>query len=286
MKVAVIGVGTMGRWLAEFSRDNLGDTMVADIDGRNAKRVAAELKLKFRSPSEAAADADLVIIAVPISKTVGVLRTTAKTMKRGAMLADVSSVKEEAVAAMKKIGGGLELASIHPLFGSGARTVEGKDFLLIPVKTGPIYKRLREKLDELGARVTELGAEEHDKLMGIIQCMRHFAMISYLVTLKSLKDFEKIKGLRTPISASLMNAAKASLTGSPELYIEIQAHNRHSKIIRRQMLESCHRLDAIFSAKDSKKMEKLFKELMNFIGPDEVQKAYTAVYKDFEGGAT
>lgn len=283
MKVAVIGVGAMGCWLARFARDSLGDVVVADINRRKAARVAVNLGVKSKPPLEAAAEADLILVAVPISKTAEVVKSLAGVTKRDALIADISSVKEDIVATMKEIGGETELASIHPLFGPGATTVEGKDFLVVPVRTGKIYRRLKRDLGRLGAKVTEIGEEEHDKLMAIVQCLTHFTLVSYLKTLQSLKDFEKLREVRTPMYASLMNLAKSVLAGNPQVFGELQVYNRYARIIRSKILESCRTLDMTFSAKDAKDMERIFGEITDFFDPSSIRKAYADLYKHFEG---
>jgi prephenate dehydrogenase len=284
LKIAILGTGMMGRWLARFAKENLGEVIVADINRRKAGRFAVELKVKSKHPLEAAAEADFVLVAVPISKTVEVVKAVAGVVKRGAMIADVSSVKEDVVAAMKEIGGEIELTSIHPLFGPGATTIEGKDFLIVPVRTGKLYRWLKRSLTKLGARVTELGAEEHDKLMAIIQCLTHFTLISYLTTLRSLRDFEKLREVRTPMFAFLMDLAKAVLACNPQVFGELQVHNRYARLIRSRVMESCRSLDTIFSAKDAKEMERIFEDMGSFLEPKSVRKAYASLYKRFEGG--
>jgi prephenate dehydrogenase len=200
------------------------------------------------------------------------------------MIADICSVKEDVVAAMREIGGETELASIHPLFGPGATTVEGKDFLIVPVRTGKLYRWLKRSLAKLGARVTEVGAEEHDKLMAIIQCLTHFTLISYLMALRSLRDFGRPQNIRTPMFASLTDLARAVLACNPQVFGELQVHNRYARLIRSRVLESCRSLDMIFLAKDAKEMKRIFEDVGGFFDPGSVRKAYANLYKRFEEG--
>ncbi|MBA7608413.1 hypothetical protein ES703_15590 [subsurface metagenome] len=286
MKVAIIGTGAMGRWLVGFAKQNLGEVVLADAIAAKAERVATEFGVNFRSVPEAAAEAELVLVAVPISKTPDVIKSLAGQVQRGTLLADVSSVKSDVIEAMQTIEAKVELVSLHPLFGPGATSVKGKDFVAIPVKPGKRYAALKHRLLELGARVTEMGAEDHDRLMAIIQCMTHFVLLAYLNALKSMKELKRAEKLRTPMFATLLDLAKTVLAGNLELYGEIQVHNRYARVVRSSLLEACRSLDVAFSAGDVKSLKASFKEALAPWKSAEVKNAYEKMYELFEEGKT
>ncbi|MDI6643310.1 MAG: prephenate dehydrogenase/arogenate dehydrogenase family protein [Candidatus Hodarchaeaceae archaeon] len=284
MKVAVIGTGAMGRWLAGFAKQNLGEVVVADISATKAEKIASELCVSSKPIMEAAAEADLVLVAVPISKTPEVVKSLAKVARKDALIADVASVKSDVVEAMQEVKVKLELVSIHPLFGPGATSIKGKDFVVVPVRPGKRYAELKRILVGLGARVSEMEAEEHDRLMAIIQCMTHFVLLAYLNAIKSMRGLKQAEKLRTPMFATLMNLAKAVLAGNPELYGELQVYNRYARMVRSSMLEACRSLDIAFSAGDAKSARAMFKEALAPFGAGEAKRAYEGLYKQFEGG--
>ena len=286
MRVAVIGAGAMGKWLANFAKHNLGEVTVADINSARAKDVASELGASAKPIKEAAAQAELLLIAVPISKTPETVRSLAEIAPKDALLADVASVKSDVVDVMRKIKTNIELVSVHPLFGPGAVSIAGKDIVVVPVKPGKRYSELKKRMVELGARVTEMDAEQHDRLMAIIQCMTHFVLLAYLTAIKSMKELKRAKEIRTPMFAALTNLAKAVLAGNPELYGELQVHNRYAKIVRSSMLEACRLLDIAFSAGDAKSAKTIFKEVLAPFGAEEAKQAYQELYKKFDGGIT
>ena len=283
MKVAIIGAGVMGRWLADFSKKKLGEVTIFNIRPLKAKKVASELGVKAGSFEDAVADADIVLIAVPIPYTPKFVKAAAKIAKKGALVADVASVKSDVVKTMRKIKGNIELVSIHPLFGPGASSLKGKDFVVVPVKPGKRYSEIKKLFVKLGARVTEMGAEEHDKVMAIIQCMTHFVLLTYLHAIKSMKGSKRAKELRTPMFAKLMTVAKSILAGNPKLYGELQAHNKYAKVARSSVLEACRTLNATFSTGDAKMVETAFNEALAPFGADEIRRAYQELYRQFEG---
>ncbi|TEU13536.1 MAG: prephenate dehydrogenase/arogenate dehydrogenase family protein [Hadesarchaea archaeon] len=286
MKVAIIGTGAMGRWLVDFAKQNLGEVVLADAIAAKAERVATEFGVNFRSVPEAAAEAELVLVAVPISKTPDVIKSLAGQVQRGTLLADVSSVKSDVIEAMQTIEAKVELVSLHPLFGPGATSVKGKDFVVIPVKPGKRYAALKNRLLELGARVTEMGAEDHDRLMAIIQCMTHFVLLTYLNALKSMKELKRAEKFRTPMFATLLDLAKTVFAGNLELYGELQVHNKYARVVRSSLLEACRSLDVAFSAGDVKSLNASFKEALAPWKSAEVKNAYKRMYELFEEGKT
>jgi len=286
VKVAVIGAGAMGQWLAGFVKQNLDEVVVADVSATKAERVAKELGISSKSVAEAAAEAELVLVAVPISKTPEVIKSLTGQVQRGVLIADITSVKSDVVEVMKTIEAKVELVSLHPLFGPGAASVKGKDFVVVPVKPGQRYAALKNRLIELGARVTEMDAEEHDRLMAITQCMTHFVLLVYLDALKSMKGLKQAEKLRTPMFATLLDLAKSVLAGNPELYGELQVRNRYARVVRSSLLEACRSLDVAFSAGDAKSVRAIFKEALAPWGLAEAKNVYKRMYERFEEGKT
>lgn len=283
MKVAVIGTGEMGRWLAKFSK-RLGEVAVVSRSAAKSRRVAAELKVSSMPARDAAAWADIILVAVPISQTPAMLAELAKVARSGSLLADVASVKTGAVDAMKRITADLELVSIHPLFGPGATSLRNKDIVVVPVRPGKLYKELKRALAKKGARVTEMDADTHDRVMAIVQCMSHFVLLAYMHSIKSVSGLKQADRLRTPIFSNLMNLAKASMTGNPDLYGELQVQNKYAKVVRSSMMESFHSLDAAFSKGDAKAVRNIFKGALAQFGQNDVKRSYEGLYKQFEGG--
>jgi prephenate dehydrogenase len=287
MKVAIIGAGAMGKWFASFAKRNLGEVTVADIDIAKARKVAREVGVKAAETCEdAVAQVDAVIIAVPIAKTPQVVKSMARVMRAGSLLMDVASAKGDVVDAMNKLDVELELVSLHPLFGPGATTLKGKDFVAIPVKPGKRYAQFKNRLTKLGARITEMEAEEHDKVMAISQCLTHFVLLSYLAALKSMKEIKLAEKLRTPMFNALLESAKAALAGSPDLYGEVQVMNKYAKLTRRIFMDACSSLDDAFKGHDVRAIRKIFEEALAIWGQAGTQAAYKQLYEHFEGGKT
>ncbi|MCS7131552.1 MAG: prephenate dehydrogenase/arogenate dehydrogenase family protein [Hadesarchaea archaeon] len=283
MRIAVIGAGAMGRWFVNFARQNLGEVVVVDVDVKKAKSAAQELGVRAaKSVEGAVAKADIAIVAVPIAKTPEVVRSLSQLMRENSLLMDIASVKSDVVGVMTELRAGPELVSIHPLFGPGAKDVKGKDFLVVPVRPGEIYAKFKQRLLELGARVTEVEAEEHDRLMAVSQSLTHFVLLSYLSTLNSMKDSRRASSLRPPMFDALLDVALALLAGNPDMYGEIQVFNKYSQLARSVLMEACNSLNIAFAAGDVKAVRKIFSDAMELWGKGEAQEAYRRLYEHFE----
>lgn len=286
MKIAIIGAGAMGKWLARFAKQNLGEVTLADIDVAKAKKVAKEVSVKVVGTCEGAvAKTHIAIIAVPIAKTPEVVKSLAEKMRAGSLLMDVASAKSDVVDAMKELDPDikLELVSIHPLFGPGATTLKGKDFVAVPVKPGKRYTSFKNRLTRLGARVTEMEAEKHDKVMAISQCLTHFVLLSYLSALKATKEMKLAEKLRTPMFNALLELAKSVLAGNQDLYGEVQVTNKYAQLTRSVLMEACRSLDVAFAAGNVKAAREIFDEALSLWGEPDAQAAYKRLYGHFEG---
>lgn len=283
MRIAVVGAGEMGRWLAKFSK-RLGEVVISDVNLRKARRWAQELKVKADSWDRAVANAEIIFIAVPISATPEVLKKVAGLVRQGALLVDVASVKLEVVKAMEEIGQDVELVSIHPLFGPGASSLKNKDIVAIPVRPGKRYRKLKGFLVRNGARIVETDAELHDRTMAVVQCLSHFILLAYARTLQSLDRGRLTGKVRTPMFSALMTLAKAASAGRPELYLDIQQQNKYAGLVRCSALEAFHSLDASLAKGDLKAIKEILDGMMALFGKNEVRRAYKNLYRQFERG--
>lgn len=263
-----MGSGAMGRLFARFFLEWGWEVDLTDVERKKAERAKKELGIRKTIPAEAA---DMVLVATPISETPKVLEEMSRKMKKGALLVEISSVKEQIVSTMQRLKHkGLELVALHPLFGPGVITLRGERFAVVPVKTGEVFQKLCEKLRAEGAELIRTSAKEHDSKLARNQALSHLLLLSYL----SLCDRGK---LHTRLSRTLLDLAKAMLAGNPSLYYEIQTLNRHTSRVREELRRFNDRLDRILSEKKKGEFEKLFRSLVRRYGK-EVEQAYRRLY--------
>ncbi|MFD1343527.1 prephenate/arogenate dehydrogenase family protein [Litorisediminicola beolgyonensis] len=159
------------------------------------------------SIAEAVADADLVVLAVPVGAMGAVAAEIAPHLKPGATVTDVGSVKRTVITEVgPHLPETVHFIAGHPLAGtehsgpeSGFSTLFDNRFtLLVPVEgTDPeAVARLRTFWERLGARVEEMDAEHHDLVLAVTSHTPHliaYTMVGVADDLRRVTDSEVIK---------------------------------------------------------------------------------------------
>jgi prephenate dehydrogenase len=163
--IGLIGYGRFGKFAA---RRLASRTRLVVHDTRYTTGHRRGDRFRMVSLDEAAGQ-EVVILAVPVSALRPVLRDIRPHLRPGALVVDVSAVKEGPVRWMKAIlPKGIEILGTHPLFGpdSAARSVRGKTVVLCPVRLSRARLRAVERmLSGVGIRTLRLSPKEHDRLM-------------------------------------------------------------------------------------------------------------------------
>ncbi len=271
----------MGKWFAELGKERGWNVVVSDKDQERARKVADDLGMEFgRNEEEAVRGADIVVVSVPIKETSRVVRKISVTLEDDSLLVDIASVKEEVVKTMEGLETNSELASIHPLFGPGAKNLKDKIIVSVPVKPGETYEALMSSLSEDGANVIEMGAEKHDKIMSITQNLTHFTLLTFLSSFEEMEYAEESKSFSTPMFRGLLDLSTAFLKVNPEVCGDIQTENRYGNIARKAFREASRKIDRALEEGDIKIIRDLFENFYDKIDSKEINSAYEKLYEE------
>jgi len=200
-KIAIIGVGLIGGSIGLAVKKKRLAGEVVGVSRRESSRKKA---LKFKAVDTATLDfekgiqdADLVILAVPVGNILSLARKAVKHMKKGAILTDVGSSKENIVPEAEKVAGKkANFIGSHPMAGSDKRSVMNashgifNNAPLILTKTKYTDPRSLRKLKTfwrmLGCRVFIISPEKHDKLASLASYLPH--VVSFMLALSQTKD--------------------------------------------------------------------------------------------------
>ncbi|NYT02393.1 MAG: prephenate dehydrogenase/arogenate dehydrogenase family protein [Methanosarcinales archaeon] len=238
------GTGDTGSWFARYFRDRGFVVLVWGPSGK--VQVAESMGVAWASDLDRAVEeSDVVVISVPIERTVEVIRDLAPRMKPGSLLMDVTSLKSEPLRAMDAFApAGVEVLGTHPMFGPTMPRLEGQTIILTPAKgRGQAWLvRLREIFEADGASIEVLSAEEHDEIMAVVQALTHFAYIGIGSALRAL-DFDVARSRRfmSPVYEIMLDFVGRILDQSPELYASIQQNPRATRV-RQVFIGECMRL--------------------------------------------
>jgi prephenate dehydrogenase len=187
-KIAVIGLGLIGGSLALSLKSVNKDFVISgyDIEGEsmNIAKYRNIIDIIAGSYEEAVYNADLIIIATPISNIVEVMNNIKNYLKKGAIITDVGSAKEKIVSEAREIlPEDVVFIGGHPMAGSeneGILSATGDLFknvfyILTPTDTtiSAALVTLHSILTKIGAKVISIDPKEHDENVALISHLPH-----------------------------------------------------------------------------------------------------------------
>lgn len=270
MKIAIIGGGgKMGQWLCRFLAGEDIEVIIADKDPKS-------LKAAWKSPlvtitpdsGEAAAEADIVIISVPINKFETAVKEIAPRVRPGSIVADVTSVKAGPVSIMREHIGQAVVLGGHPLFGPNVTALIGQNVVLTPVsdKEKAVAEKAAGCLREWGAEVKIMKPEVHDRMMSVVQGLSHFAAIAAADALVGLGDLKEMKEVSTTTFGIFLNYINSVIGDDPELYAAIQMEHTQMEDIYKALTQSVEKFAGFVKTKDTDSFVRRMKELKEFLG--------------------
>lgn len=210
-RVALIGLGLIGSSLSHaMRRGGLARAIVGHAQSERTRTTAARLGLAnpvYATAAEAARDADLIILCVPVGACGEVAREIGPNLKAGAILTDVGSVKG---AIVRDVGPfvpkGVHFIPGHPIAGtehSGpeagfAELFDGRWCILTPPAgtDQAAVDKLAAFWRACGSQVEVMDAQHHDLVLGITSHVPHLIAYNIVNTARHLEqvtDSEVIK---------------------------------------------------------------------------------------------
>ena len=198
-RLALIGCGLMGGSFALALREA---GLVAHIAGYSASEGSRQKALQMgaideacASIAQAVADADLVLLAVPVAMTASCLGEMQPALSANALVMDVGSTKTDVVhAAREKLGDKLSgFVPAHPIAGKEMAGIEHAEAALYRdrlVVLTPLDETRAEQLSlarqvwqALGSQVQQLSPQDHDAAFAAVSHLPHltaFALVHAL----------------------------------------------------------------------------------------------------------
>ena len=208
-KITIIGgAGRMGKFFSEQLRAAGHEVSVLE---------AADWEYADKLLSHA----ELVIVSVPIERTVSAIKRAAKYMTPTAALCDITSLKSEPVKAMLLNHCG-PVMGLHPMFGPNVKSLAEQKVVVCPGRNDEEFQWLLDFIKSQGGELILSSPEEHDELMVIIQATRHFSRFSLGVFLASEKiDIERSLSMSSPSYSQEIDIVKRLFAQSPHLCVDI-----------------------------------------------------------------
>jgi cyclohexadieny/prephenate dehydrogenase len=240
-RVALIGVGLIGSSLAHaLRRDSPGTTIVACARRPETLAAAERLGLADASthdPAEAVAEADLVVIATPLSAYAEIGRQIGPALKPGAVVTDVGSVKEIVIRDLgPSLPPGVGFVPGHPVAGtehSGpeagfAELFRDRWCILIPLPETATedLAAVGRMWERAGMRVVTMSAAHHDRVLAMTSHLPH--LIAYTIVGTATNLEESLKSEVIEFSASGFRDFTRIAASDPVMWRDIFLSNREA----------------------------------------------------------
>lgn len=195
-RLCIIGVGLIGGSIARGVRaKGLAQVLVGvDADPANLTAALAQgvIDAGQSSPAAGAADADLVVIAVPVGAVEAVLRELKPTWSERTVYTDAGSTKCDVISAAERVFGNVPANFVpgHPIAGaeqsgvdaSKADLYNGKRVILTPVDNtaAAALERVESLWTGLGGRIARMDPHHHDEVLAATSHLPH--VLAFVLT--------------------------------------------------------------------------------------------------------
>jgi prephenate dehydrogenase len=266
-KVAVIGAGGMGSWFARFFKSRGDSVTVSDRDQRRARLLASKIRVRWTSSNvEAVQGSDIVILATPANVVSNVVNEILPALKENALLVDICAVKSAVMPALRLAEKhGVQVASIHPMFGPLASGLREKKVLV--VRTGGGQRgsnKVKHILED--ARILLTDPQVHDKLTALTLALPHFLNMAFAITVsrRSVAEIRKFAG-RT---FNLQMLLAETVASEPETTADIQIMNKEFRVILRDLQRNIGLLAETVNRQDRAELIAYYQRIREHLSSD------------------
>jgi cyclohexadieny/prephenate dehydrogenase len=271
-KVCIIGCGLIGSSLARaIKKNNLAKKIVSSNRSDSINKKVIELNIADDSSSntkEMVIDSDLVVIATPLSSYEDVIVKIKNSLKKGAILTDVGSVKENVIKLIEKhLPENISWIPSHPIAGteeSGPETGFAELFqnrwcILTPTTKAKEkdINLLQVFWEKIGSKVDTMEAKKHDYILSITSHIPH--LIAYNIVNTSLDFQDEKESNIVKYSAGGLRDFTRIAASNPIMWRDIFIQNKQntSEMIDK-FIENLEDLKKAIKNQDGNKLEKIF----------------------------
>ncbi len=235
-QLAIVGIGLLGGSVAKGARAGGLARRIIGV-GRASERLRpalddGTLDAAVTDLDAAVREADFIVLAAPVLAIEGLLERVWRAAPDGALITDVGSTKRNIVRAADRLAARRPLAFVgsHPLAGSeqaGYRVARadlfrGATVVVTPTEATELaaLKKTTEFWEALGARVTSLDPETHDRTVAAISHLPH------LIACALVDGAGRVEPAALELAARGFRDTTRIAAGDPDMWTEIFLANR------------------------------------------------------------
>jgi len=237
------GAGKMGGWFAQFLYTQGFEVEIADPRAP----AAANGKADWRDTD---LKQDYIVVAAPLNATNEVLHELAARRPPGVVF-DVGSLKSPLRSGLAALSAaGVQVASLHPMFGPDAELLSGRHVIFIDLGAEALEKA-RALFAPTMAEQVVMTLEEHDRLIAYVLGLSHAVNIAFFTVLaESGEAAPKLAQLSSTTFDAQLDVARRVAQENPDLYYEIQSLNDYGGESLAALSQAVQRLRGAVGARD------------------------------------
>ena len=195
-------------------------------------------------------EAELVLISVPIEQTLTIIEQTAKYITSTTALADITSIKTKPVEKMLACHPGAVMG-LHPMFGPNHNSFAAQKIVVCSGRYDNSFRWFLDFMTSQGGELIFCQPQEHDRLMAIVQAVRHFSQLGFGIFLNDEEvDLERSLSLASPNYLSEYEAVERFFGQNPSMYIDIMLATETSCQAIAQLAETYQHIATLVTKKD------------------------------------
>ncbi len=221
--LVVGGSGRMGEWFCRFLSNRGADVALWDPRGRL-------LGYRNLKAIELGAQRNIIVIASPLGAASRELKQVLACEPSG-LVFDLCSIKSHIAKLLKDAAAkGVQVTSIHPMFGPGACSPMGRNVVVCDCGSAEAVDRVTVLLREAGANVSRTSLDRHDELMAYVLGLSHLCSLLFVGTIRAARENpESLCMVQGPSFQKMCRMARELSSESKRVYHDIQALNPNTR---------------------------------------------------------
>ncbi|QEV10048.1 prephenate dehydrogenase/arogenate dehydrogenase family protein [Streptomyces prasinus] len=213
--------------------------------GSRGQHLQSDIKAPDGATRTELSTADVVLLAVSEKVALAALPVLAGIVRPDALLVDTLSVKSSFSEAVRRVAPGHQAIGLNPMF-APSLGLSGRPVATVVHHDGPLVHWLLELVRNGGGRVVAVEASEHDRLAAASQALTHAAVLAFGAALAELDvDLETLYALAPPPHAVMLALLARIVSGTPEVYWDVQAGNPLAPEARKALSAGVRQFDAL-----------------------------------------
>ena len=258
--LVVGGKGGMGSWIAKFLAGQ--GHRVSILDPAPSESPFLEIE----DLGEGAAEAELLVVAVPMGDMEDVLVEIAAVRPQG-VVAEMCSLKGHLQPTMHRLrAAGLRLVSFHPMFGPDLRMLSGRTIVFCDDADAGDLALVRSLFEETSAELVEMNVAEHDRRIALVLGLTHLSNLAYARALMgSRARAEDLAQVAGETYTKQLGTTQEVIEENPELYFQIQALNPVTEEVAEGLMNAVQEWRETVVAGDNDGFARLMRECRDFL---------------------